>query len=210
MTNFYFVRHGQTAANKAGLKQGIINTEITNLTDVGRQQASQLHEHFAIDFADLMIASPLQRTMDTANILNQTANLDVITDERILEISYGDWDGQSNATLQSEFPDVFEPVLHDVLPAYAAIANGETFQQIIYRVKQFMMDYAKQYPNGNLIVVTHGFTIKAAVLAATDNNDDLMAIEEPDNCSVTKITYDKDQENYYVRYFNRVVRDAFV
>ncbi|GAY72333.1 histidine phosphatase family protein [Lentilactobacillus kosonis] len=209
MTNFYFVRHGQTAANKAGLKQGIVNTEITNLNDVGRQQANQLHDHFEISFADLVIASPLQRTIDTANILNQAANLEVVTDDRLLEISYGDWDGQTNASLQSNFPDLFDPVLNDVLPAYAAIANGETFQQVIYRVKQFMMDYAKQFPTGNLIVVTHGFTVKAAVLAATNNDDDLMSIEEPANCSVTKITYDETNENYYVRYFNRISRDEY-
>ncbi len=209
MTNFYFVRHGQTSANKAGLKQGTINSEITNLTEVGKSQANQLHDQFDIGFASLIVSSPLQRTVDTAAILNQNANLKTETDERLLEISYGEWDGQSNADLKAKFPEVFDPVLNDVLPEYAILANGETFQQVIYRAKQFMMDYAKQYPQGDIIAVTHGFTIKAAVLGATNNSDDLMAVEEPDNCSVTKITYDREHENYYVRYFNRVADSRF-
>lgn len=36
MTTFYFVRHGQTLANAAGLKQGQINSDITHLNDTGR------------------------------------------------------------------------------------------------------------------------------------------------------------------------------
>ena len=41
MTTFYFIRHGQTFANKAGLKQGTINTPNTYLTDLGKEQAQQ-------------------------------------------------------------------------------------------------------------------------------------------------------------------------
>lgn len=51
MTTFFFVRHGQTAANKAGLKQGTINTPNTYLTDLGKEQARELADHF--DFSQL-------------------------------------------------------------------------------------------------------------------------------------------------------------
>ncbi|MDN6126026.1 MAG: histidine phosphatase family protein, partial [Lactiplantibacillus plantarum] len=39
MTTFYVVRHGQTVANAQNLKQGTINTAVTHLNSVGKQQA---------------------------------------------------------------------------------------------------------------------------------------------------------------------------
>ncbi|WP_283680497.1 histidine phosphatase family protein [Lentilactobacillus sp. Marseille-Q4993] len=202
MTTFYFVRHGQTNANAKGLKQGVINTEITYLNEVGKAQAESLHKVFDISFADRIIASPLKRTIDTANTLNQTANLPVTTDDRLLEISYGGWDGQSNKELQQKYPDVFDANINDVLPSYAKLAHGETFSSVIKRVENFMEEMATEYPDEQIIVVSHGFTIKAAMLVATQT-DKVMTINEPDNCSVTKIQLSQTANQAYIFYFNR-------
>ena len=96
MTEFYIVRHGRTFANAAGLKQGIINTPQTYLTDEGRAQAQLLAQNFDLRDFDALYVSPLERTKQTAAILNEEAQLPVIEDGRLLEISYGDWDGQPN------------------------------------------------------------------------------------------------------------------
>lgn len=209
MTDFYFVRHGQTAANAAGLKQGTINSEITYLSETGKQQVESLRKGFDISFADRIIASPLQRTKDTAAILNQSANLPVTYDKRLLEISYGDWDGEKNTDLMSKYPEFFDFTLNDVLPAYADVAHGETFDHVIDRVAELMQETATIYPNDKIILVTHGFTIKAAVLAAIGRPKDMMVIEEPDNTSVTRITLQTTTHSYYLRYYNRVVNSQF-
>lgn len=211
MTDFYFIRHGQTAANAIGLKQGIINTEVTYLSETGKKQAEGLHQGFDISFADQIIASPLQRTKDTANILNQSANLPITYDKRLLEISYGDWDGQKNAELEEKYPEVFDHVLNDVLPTYVTVAGGntESFEDVIARAQDFMGSVSQKFPDGQIIVVTHGFTIKAAVLAAMGSPKEMMVIEEPDNTSVTKITYAPENHSYYLRYYNRVVHSGF-
>ncbi|MBN6049753.1 histidine phosphatase family protein [Lactobacillus helveticus] len=209
MTEFYFVRHGQTAANAAGLKQGTINTDITYLTETGRKQAQTVHEHFDIAFANRIIASPLQRTRDTAEILNQSAHLPITYDKQLLEISYGDWDGTKNSDLESKYPDLFDHVLDDVLPSYADQAHGETFDHVIGRAEDFMQTTAKAYPDDKIIVVTHGFTIKAAVLAALGRPQNMMVIQEPDNLSVTHITLAQAICAFYLRYYNRVVGSQF-
>ncbi|CAM3198710.1 histidine phosphatase family protein [Lentilactobacillus buchneri] len=209
MTDFYFVRHGQTAANAAGLKQGTINSEITYLSETGKQQVESLRKGFDISFADRIIVSQLQRTKDTAAILNQSANLPVTYDKRLLEISYGDWDGEKNADLMSKYPKLFDFTLNDVLPAYADVAHGETFDHVIDRVAELMQETATNYPNDKIILVTHGFTIKAAVLAAIGRPKDMMVIEEPDNTSVTRITLQTTTHSYYLRYYNRVVNSQF-
>lgn len=147
MTTFYFVRHGQTLANAAGLKQGQINSDITHLDDTGRRQVNELAKHFDISFADSLVISPLHRTAQTANILNETAALPVRTDERVLEISYGEWDGKQNQQLIADFPDVFNLVLHDVTENYTKYAvSGETFSQVVNRVNLFLMKRPNKIP----------------------------------------------------------------
>ncbi|KGL04770.1 histidine phosphatase family protein [Lactobacillus helveticus] len=209
MTDFYFVRHGQTTANVAGLKQGTINTKITFLTETGKKQAQTVHKHFDISFADRIVASPLQRTKDTADILNQSEHLPITYDKLLLEISYGNWDGSKNADLEAKYPQVFDHVLNDVLPSYAPLAHGETFTHVIDRADHFMSVTAQRYPDEKIIVVTHGFTIKAAVLAALGRPDNPMVVEEPDNLSITRITRKASSDNYYLRYYNRVVDSKF-
>lgn len=81
-------------------------------------------------------------------------------DDRLLEISYGMWDGQKNADLERRYPEVFDHKLHDVLPSYAPLAMGETFEKVQERVGAFTKSMVKRYPGEQLVIVTHGFTIK--------------------------------------------------
>ena len=207
MTTFYFVRHGQTDANALGLKQGTINDDRTHLTAKGRQQATTLHDHFSIDFADALYVSPLDRTRETATILNATAHLPETADARLLEISYGSWDGRPNTELMAAHPEVFDPTLRDVLPSYVNVAvGGETFTAVIDRVRDFMTEIAAQHPREKIIVVTHGFTVKAAALVALQP-DDPMSLPEPDNTSVTKIEFTANRA--IVWYYNRFGSDTY-
>lgn len=187
MTKFYFIRHGQTTANALGLKQGTINDDRTHLTTLGQQQATSLHARFDLTDMAALYVSPLDRTRETAAILNQTAQLPVTIDDRLLEISYGSWDGQANAGLMAAHPEVFDMTLKDVLPSYVDVAEGgETFAAVQARVTAFMTDVAKAHPNANVAVVTHGFTVKAAALVALQPQDP-MTLPEPANTSVTQI-----------------------
>lgn len=203
MTEFYIVRHGKTDANVAGIKQGTINTAQTQLNALGRQQAQTLHEAFDISAFDRIIASPLTRTQQTAEILNQSAHLPLSLDERLLEISYGTWDGTLNATLEQQYPELFDPVIHDVKPTYAAVAKGETFQQVEARVLDFTNDITRHYPNDRIVLVTHGFTVRSFAINAAHSAG--LAIPEPDNCSVTKLIVTPELTQYLL-YYNRTVQ----
>ncbi|MFD1486073.1 histidine phosphatase family protein [Lacticaseibacillus baoqingensis] len=201
MTTFYFIRHGQTTANAMGLKQGTINDERTHLTAKGRQQAARLAGQFDLRTLDALYVSPLARTQETAAILNQQAKLPPQLDPRLLEISYGSWDGQVNAELEAAHPRVFDPLLHDVLPSYVEVAQGgESFTQVQTRVAEFMQAVAAQLPDAAVACVTHGFTVKAAALAALAPRS-AMTLPEPDNTSVTKLTLTAGR--YYLWYYNR-------
>lgn len=203
MTKFYLVRHGQTLGNVKGISQGITNTSISYLNDTGKLQIKELHQHFDISFADRIIVSPLIRTKQTAAILNQDANLPYQEDSRILEISYGDWDGHLKSELKNDYPDLFSNETGDVVPAYASVAHGETFEDVEHRVSDFMNDITEHFPDESIIVVTHGFTIRSFVVAALQVQDPFV-IPEPDNGSVTSISVDAISDQRVLNYFNRV------
>jgi len=205
MTIFYIVRHGQTTANAQDLKQGTINTAITYLNAVGEQQAQALQAAFDISFADRLICSPLARTQETAAILNHGRGLPIKTDDRLLEISYGQWDGQQNAKLKVAYPQYFDQALQDVLPSYVEVATkGERFEQVVARARDFLTTTAQQFPTEKIIVVTHGFTVKAMALAVLQPTDP-MSIPEPENTSVTKITVEPTLNRAFLTYYNRQV-----
>jgi len=202
MTEFYLIRHGQTAANVMKMKQGTINTKMTYLNKNGQKQAQTLANNFDISFADRIICSPLHRTEQTTDILNQQAHLPVSFDKRLLEISYGQWDGQKNADLRKIHPDAYNDYWDDVLPIYVKYAtDGETFDGVINRVHDFLIDTMHQYPDEKIICVTHGFTVKAAALDVLKPKDP-MSLPEPGNTSVTKIIGLSDQE-FYLEYYNQ-------
>lgn len=201
MTTFYFIRHGQTTANAMGLKQGTINDARTHLSAIGQAQAKQLATQFSLQDKAALFVSPLDRTQETAALLDPKHFLTPQLDARLLEISYGSWDGRRNAELEAQYPQVFDTVLNDVLPSYVEVAQGgESFEAVQTRVADFMQEVAKHYVAQSVVCVTHGFTVKAAALVALQPKDP-MSLPEPDNTSVTKLTLANGK--YYLDYYNR-------
>ena len=80
--------------------------------------------------------------------------------------------------------------------------SGETFSQVVNRVNLFLNEEAKQNPDDQIIVVTHGFTIKAVLMATFGMNYVTNNIPEPDNASVTKLKQTANGDRY-LYYFNR-------
>jgi len=204
MTELYLIRHGQTKANVLKMKQGNINTEITYLNDNGQKQATDLANNFDISFADQIICSPLNRAKQTAAILNKPYNLPLSYDERLREISYGEWDGQKNIDLRAAHPDAYNDYWNDALPIYTKYApSGEKFTDVIKRVNDFLIDISNKYPDEKIICVTHGFTVKAFALAILKPQD-MMSIPEPRNTSVTKVIALPEEKEFYVEYYNQI------
>lgn len=207
MTELYIIRHGQTTANAMGLKQGIIDDERTFLSKKGQQQAAKLADAFHPAGLTRLCVSPLHRTQETAAIINRQLQLPITVDPRLLEISYGQWDGQKNDELMQKYPTLFYPLIKDVRPNYATTANGETFQHVQQRVQDFTNEITQKHPNDRIVVVTHGFTVRS--FAANTVNINGLEILEPDNCSVTKIVVDAQTHEQHLVYYNRIVDNQF-
>src|SRR5690606_9228955 len=89
-TELVIVRHGQTAANIAGL---LVGRQDVLLTELGHMQAQRAAAAVAPLEPDALVSSPLQRARQTANpIAKHTLLLPDVEDE-IAEFGFGDFEG---------------------------------------------------------------------------------------------------------------------
>ena len=79
--NFYFFRHGQ--------RNGV--DEISTLNETGLAQANRLKEFLADKDVDIVYSSPLKRAVDTAKIAINNPDVEIITDDRLIETAFGFW-----------------------------------------------------------------------------------------------------------------------
>lgn len=152
-----FVRHGQTAVNRAGQLQGRHDAA---LTDLGAEQAARVAR--ALAGADQppvrVISSPLLRARSTAQaIADACGGVEVEVDERLVELDYGEWDQRSLADLA---PEVWRE--WRTTPNYAP-PGGESLEAVAARVVDFCAERGAQWSDGNVVAVSHVSPIKAAV-----------------------------------------------
>ena len=84
--NIYVIRHGQTDFNKEKIMLSITDV---SLNDTGVLQAEEARKIVDNLEYDLIISSPLKRTIQTANIINRNNKKEIITDKRLIERNAG-------------------------------------------------------------------------------------------------------------------------
>lgn len=106
---------------------------------------------------ELVISSPLLRTRRLAEHLAAEYNCDLRDNERLMEMSFGDWEGRAwNDIARSEIDAWSADILHYTPP------NGESAQQMMRRVQGMMQDLAL-LPQQHIAVVAHGGSIRAVL-----------------------------------------------
>jgi broad specificity phosphatase PhoE len=140
MPVLYLIRHGETDFNVAQRLQGRYET---SLNARGRQQASEcggvLRDLFAregrqpVDYAYL--SSPLMRARETMELIRATLGLDPAAydvDDRLAEVSYGEWEGSTLAEIQVRDPGVLERRDRDKWDFVPP--GGESYREVAKRV----------------------------------------------------------------------------
>ena len=94
-----FIRHAQTTGNAAGRWQGHTNSR---LSDLGQEQVKLLAERMSGSRFDLVVASDLQRTMDTAAALGRP----IESDPRWREPFFGSWEDRTTGEIMAQDPDL--------------------------------------------------------------------------------------------------------
>lgn len=180
MLHLYFTRHGETKWNVEKRLQGRLNSD---LTENGIQDAKFLGQRLAnIDF-EAVIASPSKRTVDTAMLIMGERTLLYKTDERLMEINLGNWEGRTIDELMETETELYH--LYQEHPTQFR-GTGESFEDVRLRLEAVLKDLEATYSNGNLLIVTHGVVIK--VLQAICKNNSLDLVWEPPFIEGTSLT----------------------
>lgn len=145
------VRHGQTEVNAQGRLQGRLDAP---LTELGRQQAEAAA---AVVVAErppaIVVSSPLIRAQATAAAFG----VDVVVDERWVEVDYGEWDGLPLRSIPAETWDRWRA------DSSFAPPGGESLLTLQERVVAACEAWAEVAVEQDVVVVSHVSPIKASV-----------------------------------------------
>ena len=154
---FFFVRHGETDWNREGRLQGQRDTVLNGL---GRRQAVVAGQTLArllagrpLDPTGLdFVASPLARTCDTMVLLRGALGLNpdhFRRDDRLMELSFGAWEGQTWPEIKAIDPVAAEARRRDRWDFVPP--GGESYAMLKGRVAPWLSGLAD-----NTVVVSHG------------------------------------------------------
>ncbi|MDQ8700713.1 histidine phosphatase family protein [Hyphomicrobium sp. LHD-15] len=149
----YFIRHGETDWNRDRRYQG---QQDVPLNETGRTQAQRNGLALRVFLPSIaeatFVASPLGRTRETMQIVRRELGLPADRydiDPRLMELSYGAWEGTLQDDLAEHDPDGFAARSQD--PFRWRPENGESYADLLARVKLWSGAIRQ-----DCVVVSHG------------------------------------------------------
>ena len=194
----YIVRHGETMANVKGLMQGQSESE---LTDTGKLLAVETGKGLANIKFDAAFSSPLRRTKATIKLIlkeNNNSIPNIIYDDRLKEINLGLWEMKG---FSGKNPDIDPALIKSFFTDPFSFGNpyqGESTTEVISRTKDFLNSLAKENYE-NVLVVSHGYAIRAMLNFLYANPSDFWQGKIPYNCCVNIIEFKNDEFKFIAK-----------
>lgn len=159
MKRLVIVRHGETDWNVERRIQGVSDV---HLNDLGRAQAAAAADALANELVSpVIVASPLARALDTAQAIAGACGVETATDARLVERTYGVWEGLTVAERDAAYPEAsatwnagHEPAMLEGYERHEAVAS---------RMRAALADWQDRAPN-DLVFVTHGSSGRMLIL----------------------------------------------
>lgn len=179
----YMVRHGETQWNKEKRLQGRSDIPLNEHGIRLAQITAQALE--SIPFTRIY-TSPLGRARETARILLYHRSLDIIEDDRLLEMSFGEGEGESFTSIHAhpETP-MYNFIYHP--EHYLPPARGESFEQLYTRCRSFLKEIIlpAEASCDYMMIVAHGALIRGLIHAINGRPTKDFWMTAHKSCSVT-------------------------
>ncbi|HQU07653.1 MAG TPA: histidine phosphatase family protein [Candidatus Paceibacterota bacterium] len=169
LKNAYFaMRHGTSVANE----EGVIVSDPTKgvagygLSEKGRKEvraaAQRAKETGLLDAHTIVISSDFTRARETAEMLVDTLDLDMVTTTpKLRERFFGAWDGTHNDNYQKVWADDAHNATHT--------ANGvESVAAVLDRATKLIAELEQNYAGKPIVLVSHGDTLQILQTAFAD------------------------------------------
>src|SRR5436190_14702324 len=154
MTQLLLIRHAVNDYVKTNRMAGW--TPGVHLNEEGHAQAAALGLRLASTRIHAIYASPLERTVETAQaVLQHHPDLTLQLLEEVGEVRYGDWTGQEIRKLAQR--KMWRIIQH--FPSRAYFPNGETMRDAQLRAVNALDRLVQQHPRQTVAVVSHSDVI---------------------------------------------------
>ena len=197
VTKIYVVRHCETDANANKIFQGHTDLDINEL---GSAQLEALKGYFKNIHLDKVYSSPLLRTKRTAKAIIGEKNIPLITDDSLIELDGGIYEGKSYTQIAQEHPEFKE--IWSVRPWDFAPENGESMNRAYERIYSAVVKIAENNKDKTLAIASHGGVIRCLICKILkDDIKKLTEIPFVGNTGVTLLEFD-EKLNIKVSFFN--------
>jgi probable phosphoglycerate mutase len=161
------VRHGETAANRAGLGLGRADPP---LTEHGREQAAALATMVrdrAGEGVAALYTSPLQRANETAAAIGDRIGLAPTRLDALTELDIGAMEGLTAAEMRERHADFLE-VWRSERGGDIPMPGGESLAQLQARAWPAIETLRGEHDGATVVAVSHNFAIHAVLCKVLD------------------------------------------
>lgn len=169
----YVVRHGRTDSNDKKIFNGRYDEDINQ---TGINQAIIARDKLANYDIDLIISSPMKRTLHTAQIIN-TKNINLILDEHFIERDMGE------LTLKNVKDKDRKEYWKYNKSKYKGL---ESISEVQKRVFEGLDNIKNKYNDKNILIVTHG-AVTQMIKVYCENiqiDDNISKVKSQENCEI--------------------------
>lgn len=189
LLDLYLVRHGETEDNARRVFQGQGGK---GLNDRGRRQAALVARRLEGMKPVAIVASDLDRAVETARIIGEACGLPIATDAGLREIDVGTWTGQGYDAVARLYPDEWAAwdqgldIRRGGGETYAEL--GDRMDRTIARVATRLSEASTVDPRPRLVLVSHGGAIKSWIARILGvSSEGLRALAGISNTGITRV-----------------------
>ena len=189
------MRHGETEWNAVGRIQG--HSDIP-LSQTGRDQAHAVARRLAEAPLDVVYSSDLSRASETARIIIGDRDIPLHSTPELRERYYGVFEGLTVKERKDQYPDMFAASLVNDLDF--APTGGESPRATCARMTAFVAGLRARHPDETVLIVGHGGSLRAAIIALMEFPLDANWRFVMSNCSLS--VFDTYPDNAILRLYN--------
>jgi broad specificity phosphatase PhoE len=154
----FLIRHGETAEN---VKMRYLGVRDEPLNENGMWQAQQLATALSEIPLRLIITSPLRRAADTASKIQQASGIELRSDVRLQEGSFGAWEGLTRDEVLQRSSQDAEMLARWETDSSCSPPGGESIESLQNRVLDLVKELMQDHSNSSIALVSHVGPIKA-------------------------------------------------
>lgn len=190
------IRHGETPWTIAKRYQG--TTDIP-LSPQGIRQAKAIARALRPLVPTRLYTSTLRRARETARKVARELGLRPVTDARLNEINFGEWEGRYYQRLSQEAGAKFRQWREGKL---TRPPGGESVGSLRQRVDRFLKEVLRNYPEETVAIVSHGGPIKMFLFKALKTKSSSIWSFRIDPASISLI--EGNQRLWQIAWTNRL------